>query len=239
LQFNLPAMTDNPIICALDTTDVEQAGALAAKLSGKVGALKLGLEFFTANGAPAVQKIAAHKLPIFLDLKFHDIPNTVAGAIRATAGINAFMMTVHASGGAAMMKAAKEAAEGLSNRPLIVGVTVLTSLDQKDMKALGVNDDLSDQVKRLAELAQTSGLDGVVCSPHEIAALRQQCGPDFTLVVPGIRPAGSASGDQKRVMTPKKALGQGADYLVIGRPITEAADPKAAADAIFASLHKD
>jgi len=234
-------MTTNPIICAVDTTDVAQAKALAGQLSGGVGALKLGLEFFTANGAAGVREIASQHVPIFLDLKFHDIPNTVAGAIKATAGIDAFMMTVHTAGGSAMLRAAAGAADELAiatgkERPQIVGVTVLTSLDQQDMQSMGVGDTLNDQVKRLAELAQVSGLDGVVCSPHEIELLRRQCGEDFTLVVPGIRPAGSATGDQKRVLTPKEALQKSADYLVIGRPITEAADPAKAAREIWESL---
>lgn len=231
----------NPIICAVDTTDIARAKALAGQISGSVGALKLGLEFFTANGAAGVREIASPASPVFLDMKYHDIPNTVAKAIKATAGIDAFMITVHTAGGAAMMRAAADAATEVAAitgnlRAKIVGVTVLTSLDQDDLKQIGVHDTLAEQVKRLAALAQSSGLDGVVCSPHEIAALRAQCGKGFTLVVPGIRPAGSATGDQKRVLTPQEALAQGADYLVIGRPITEAADPAQAAKEIQASL---
>jgi len=234
-------MPENPLICALDTTDVEQAKTLAAQLSGSVGALKLGLEFFTANGAAGVREIAGSKLPIFLDLKFHDIPNTVAKAIQATAGIDTFMMTVHTAGGRAMLRAAIDASMEVAamtgkERPLVVGVTVLTSLDQDDLSMLGVRDKLDEQVKRLAGLAQDEGLDGVVCSPYEIETLRKQCGYEFTLVVPGIRPEGSAAGDQKRVMTPKEALDKGADYLVIGRPITEAPDPKKVAQTILKSL---
>lgn len=236
-------MQHNPIICAVDTTDVAQAQALAASLNGSVGALKLGLEFFTANGAAGVREIATQKFPIFLDLKFHDIPNTVAGAIRATAGIDTFMMTVHTAGGQAMLRAAIDASMEVAattgkERPLIVGVTILTSLDQQDLERMGIRDKLQDQVKRMADLAQESGLDGIVCSPHEISLIRDHCGADFTLVVPGIRPAGSESGDQKRVLTPKEALEKGADYLVIGRPITGAADPKAAAQSILKSLDK-
>ncbi len=227
-------MRNNPIICAIDTTDVAKAAALAADLKGTVGALKLGLEFFTANGAAGVAKVA--QAPVFLDLKFHDIPNTVSKAIAATANINAFMLTVHTAGGEAMLRAAAEAAKSLPHKPLVVGVTVLTSLDQNDLRSIGVNDVVSHQAKRLAALAQRSGLDGVVCSPHEIAVLREQCGKDFTLVVPGIRPEGSAQGDQKRTMTPKEALAAGADYLVIGRPITTAPSPKLAAEAIVSSL---
>jgi orotidine-5'-phosphate decarboxylase len=231
----------NPIICAVDTPDVVKAAALAGELRGSVGALKLGLEYFTANGVRGVQSIASSQFPIFLDLKFHDIPNTVAKAIAATAGIDTFMMTVHTAGGRAMLQAAIDASMEVAattgkDRPLIVGVTVLTSLDQDDLLMVGVRDHLDEQVKRLADLAQSAGLDGVVCSPHEIALLRKQCGVDFALVVPGIRPEGSDAGDQKRVMTPKEAMEQGADYLVIGRPITGAKNPKQAAQEILKSL---
>jgi orotidine-5'-phosphate decarboxylase len=225
----------NPIICAIDTIDVATAKSLVGSVAPHIGAVKLGLEFFTANGASGVAQVAGD-LPLFLDLKFHDIPNTVAGAIRATAGINSFMMTVHTAGGKAMMQAASAAAKTLPNKPLIVGVTVLTSLDSVDLENIGVNAKLQDQVKRLASLAQESGLDGVVCSAHEIEIIRETCGKDFKLVVPGIRPAGSSIGDQKRVMTPSEAIAKGADYLVIGRPITEAQNPSQAAQEIFASI---
>ena len=230
--------TNNPIICALDTTDVVKAKTLAGQLAGSVGAIKLGLEFFTANG---VAQIASAAFPVFLDLKFHEIPNTVAKAVKATAGIDTFLMTIHAQGGKAMMRAAADAAAEVAvitgkKRPMVVGVTILTSLDQNDLGSIGVASSISDQVMRLAELAQASGLDGVVCSPHEIELIRKVCGADFKLVVPGIRPAGSDAGDQKRVLSPKEAVDKGADYLVIGRPITEAADPKAAAQAIWESI---
>lgn len=235
------AVTQNPIICALDTTDAEAARALASQLVGKVGAIKLGLEFFTANGAVGVQHVSHSGLPVFLDLKFHDIPNTVYGAVKATAGIDCFMMTIHACGGKAMMQAALDASMEVARitgkaRPLIIGVTVLTSMDENDIEAIGVKGAVSDQVQRLAALAQEAALDGVVCSPHEIAALRAQCGDEFKLVVPGIRPAGSAKGDQKRVMTPPEAKALGADWMVIGRPITEAANPSEAAEKIVVSL---
>ncbi len=231
----------NPIICAVDTKDVAKAGQLAEQLHGSVGALKLGLEFFTANGVEGVQAISESGMPIFLDLKFHDIPNTVAGAIKSTADMDIFMMTVHATGGKAMLKAAAEAAAEISaiavkKKPLVVAVTVLTSLDESDIHSIGVSGSVEEQVKRLAALAQESGMDGVVCSPHEISLLRAQCGKDFKLVVPGIRPEGTAHGDQKRVMTPKEAIEQGADYLVIGRPITGAKDPKQAAQEILKGL---
>ena len=233
--------TNNPIICALDTTDVVKAKTLAGQLAGSVGAIKLGLEFFTANGAAGVAQIASAAFPVFLDLKFHDIPNTVAKAVKATAGIDTFLMTIHAQGGKAMMRAAADAAAEVAvitgkKRPMVVGVTILTSLDQNDLGSIGVASSISDQVMRLAELAQASGLDGVVCSPHEIELIRKVCGADFKLVVPGIRPAGSDAGDQKRVLSPKEAVDKGADYLVIGRPITEAADPKAAEQAIWESI---
>ncbi|MBY0407883.1 MAG: orotidine-5'-phosphate decarboxylase [Rickettsiales bacterium] len=231
----------NPIICAIDTTDVEKARELAESLAGSVGALKLGLEFFTANGAVGLRQLSIPKTPVFLDLKFHDIPNTVAGAIRATASIDTFMTTVHTAGGRAMLRAAIDASMEVAAttgkaRPMVVGVTVLTSLDQSDLPAIGVDHALSDQVKMLADLAQQTGLDGVVCSPKEIAMLREHCGPDFKLVVPGIRPEGSSAGDQKRTLTPREALDLGADYLVIGRPITEAENPKLAAEAILKTL---
>ncbi len=226
---------NNPIICAIDTTDVPKAKKLAGDLAGSVGAIKLGLEFFTAHGAAGVREVAGNT-PLFLDLKFHDIPNTVVGAIRATAGINCFLMTIHASGGGAMMKAAKEAAKDLPNKPMIVGVTILTSLDAADISAIGYQNNIQDQVCKLADLVQNAGLDGVVCSPHEIEVLRAQCGKDFKLIVPGIRPEGSAAGDQKRVMAPREAMDKGASYLVIGRPITGADNPAKAAADILASL---
>lgn len=229
-------MTYNPIICALDTPDEFEAAAIAEEVRPHVGAVKLGLEFFTANGAAGVSHITKLGLPVFLDLKFHDIPNTVAKAIAATAGMNMFMMTVHTTGGRAMMQAAIDASDRVAQvtgkeRPLVIGVTVLTSLDQDDISLLGFQNTVQNQVLHLADLAQSAGLDGIVCSPYEIAAIRKQLGDDLTLVVPGIRPDGSAVGDQKRTLTPKEALDRGADYLVIGRPITEANDrAKAAAD---------
>lgn len=231
----------NPVICAIDTTDVEKARELVTQVSPHVGAIKLGLEYFVANGAAGVHQLADLKMPVFLDLKFHDIPNTVAKAIEATAGINTFMMTVHTGGGRTMLRRAIDASMNVAQktgkeRPYIVCVTVLTSMDQADLNMVGVRDEVQDQVKRLADLAQSAGLDGVVCSSYEIEMLRRQCGDDFLLVVPGIRPEGCDAGDQKRIMTPRQAVERGASYLVIGRPITEDAQPDLAAKKIYASL---
>lgn len=201
----------------------------------------MGLEFFTANGAAGVRQITQLGVPLFLDLKFHDIPNTVSKAIAATAGMNMFMMTVHTSGGQHMMRAAIEASDRVAQvtgkeRPLVIGVTLLTSLDQDDVSMLGFRDNVQEQVLRLADLAQSAGLDGVVCSPFEIAAIRKACGAEMALVVPGIRPEGADAGDQKRIMTPKEALARGADYLVIGRPITGASDRASAAKMIRTTI---
>lgn len=230
------------LICAIDTTDVTYATQLVAQVAPHVGAIKLGLEYFVANGAEGVKALQrVHNVPLFLDLKFHDIPNTVAKAIEATAGINTFMMTVHAAGGRAMLRAAMDASMRVAEmtgsvRPYIVGVTVLTSMDQDDLCMTGVRENVKDHVKRLADLAGSAGLDGVVCSSYEIEMLRAEMGDDFLLVVPGIRPEGSAVGDQKRIMTPKEALTRGAHYLVIGRPITQARSPHEAAAKIVESL---
>lgn len=222
------------VLVALDTLDVNQAVDWAHRLDGTVAGLKLGLEFYLANGQIGYRRIAACGLPIFLDLKLHDIPNTVAGAVRAVLPLSPHLLTVHASGGLAMMQAAREAAaeqaEKLSlRRPKIIAVTVLTSLDDRDLEAVGQAAPVTGQVKRLATLARAAGLDGVVCSPHEIETLRAELGQDFLLVVPGVRPEWSGSGDQKRVRTPGDAARAGADYLVIGRPITATPDIHGAA----------
>ncbi|MFP6741542.1 MAG: orotidine-5'-phosphate decarboxylase [Alphaproteobacteria bacterium] len=226
------------LLCAIDTVDLDSAVATANSLVGVVGGAKLGLEFFTAHGPAGVAKVAECGLPIFLDLKYYDIPNTVAGAIRGVAGINPHMLTVHVSGGSAMLRAAMAASFRLASqndgkRPLVIGVTVLTSFDEDDVATVGMRPPLADQVLRLAELAQTTGLDGVVCSAHEISEIRDRFGDELKLVVPGIRPAWSSADDQKRIVTPAEALRQGADYLVIGRPITKADDPVAAAGRII------
>ena len=227
---------DNPIFCALDTVDIEAAAALAREIAPHVGGVKLGLEFFYAHGAAGVRRIAECGLPIFLDLKLHDIPNTVAGGLRALGALNVAIVNVHTQGGPAMMRAAAEAVAAWPRPALLVGVTVLTSLDAEDLGAIGVASAPEDQVVRLARLAEGAGLGGAVCSPREISALRAACGADFKLVVPGLRPADGALQDQKRIATPQAAYADGADVLVIGRPITGAADPAAAADAIFRSL---
>ncbi len=226
------------IFVALDTTDVGRAADLAAALAGLVGGVKLGKEFFTANGPEGVRRVVAGTaLPLFLDLKFHDIPNTVAGAVSAALPLGPTILNVHASGGRAMMQAAANAvAEAPGPKPLMLAVTVLTSLGDEDLIELGVTAGAEQQVVRLAELAQASGMDGVVCSAREITALRAACGADFKLVVPGIRPAWAATGDQKRIVTPAEAVALGADYLVIGRPITGADDPAAAAKRIGEEL---
>jgi len=228
------------IFVGLDTQDLDKAARIAGQVRGAVGGVKIGKELFTAHGPEGVRK-AAGETPLFLDLKFHDIPNTVAGAVRAAVRLQPKILNVHASGGRAMMEAAAAAAQEAAAalgvaRPKVIGVTVLTSLDAADLEDVGQKGPPAAQVERLARLAQASGLDGVVCSPQEIALLRKACGPDFLLVVPGIRPNWSAAGDQKRIMTPADALAAGADHIVIGRPITAADDPLAAARRIAAEL---
>jgi orotidine-5'-phosphate decarboxylase len=227
-------MDRNPILCAIDTNEIARAEALIAATAGAVGGVKLGLEFFAAHGPAGIRTAAAGQRNVFLDLKLHDIPNTVAGAVKSCLALDPLLLTLHCAGGPAMMRAAAEARGNA--RTKLLGVTVLTSLDDSDLAATGQNGPAAAQVKRLALLAQASGLDGVVCSPQEVAMLRATCRKDFLLVVPGIRPAGAAAQDQKRVQTPRDAITAGADYLVIGRPITEAPDPQAAARAILAEI---
>jgi len=226
----------NPVYVALDTTDIDYARQLAERVRGSVGGLKLGLEFFNAHGPEGVRSFEGCGLPIFLDLKLHDIPNTVAGAARAAASLGVSLLNVHAQGGSAMMRAALEAAKSISPSTKVIAVTILTSLSDADLLSIGMIPPIADQVVRLATLARQCGLDGVVCSAHEIARLRKELGPDILLVVPGIRPAGSALGDQRRVMGPTEALDAGADILVIGRPITAASDPALAARSIAQNL---
>jgi orotidine-5'-phosphate decarboxylase len=228
--------TPSPVFCAIDRPDLDGALGLCRSLQDVVGGLKIGLEFLSANGPDGIRRVVALGAPVFLDVKFHDIPNTVAGAVRAVASLGVAMLTLHVAGGPAMLRAAVEAARAGEPCPKLLGVTVLTSVDDADLAALGIAHRVTDQVLRLAEVAWNSGLDGVVCSPHEVALLRQRFEPGFKLVVAGIRPSGSARRDQKRVMTPAEAIAAGADHLVIGRPITEAPDPRAAARAIAAEI---
>jgi orotidine-5'-phosphate decarboxylase len=222
----------SPVYVALDTTDPDRAKAIAARVRNHVGGIKLGLEYFSANGPDGVREMAAFGLPIFLDLKLHDIPNTVAKAVQALRPLQPAILTVHAAGGRAMMEDAKAAAPSGTK---VVGVTVLTSLDEDDLASIGVATDPHAQVARLTALAREAGLDGIVCSGAEVAAARK-IWPDGFFVVPGVRPADGAAGDQKRVVTPRQALDAGASILVVGRPITQAADPDQAARAIAATL---
>lgn len=225
------------IICAIDTSDLEEALLLAELLSGEVGALKLGKEFFTAHGPGGLDRIAERNHRIFLDLKFHDIPNTVAGAVRAAAALGCSMLTVHASGGGAMLEAAVDAAAGAGpDAPRIFAVTVLTSLDDRDLATVGQSAPAADQVMRLARLAESAGLDGAVCSPREAAMLRSALPAKFELVAPGVRPLWDDGGDQKRVATPGEAVAAGADMLVVGRPITRSGDPAGAARRIAGEI---
>lgn len=221
-----------PIFVALDTPDLERAKALASKVRNHVGGIKLGLEFFAANGRSGVTEMARLGLPIFLDLKLHDIPNTVAKAVQALRDLEPAVLTVHAAGGRAMMEDAKAAAPAGTK---VVAVTVLTSLDGEDLRSIGLDADPHTQVERLTALAQEAGLDGVVCSGAEVKAAKRLW-PGGFFVVPGVRPAEGAAGDQKRVTTPRQALNDGASILVIGRPITAAEDPDQAARAIEATL---
>ena len=221
-------MKQTKIIVALDYADSASALALVARLDPALCRLKVGKELFSAAGPELVRTLVARGFEVFLDLKFHDIPNTVAAACRAAAGLGVWMMNVHASGGRRMMTAAQEALAGPPNRPLLIAVTVLTSMSAEDLGEVGISDAPADQVLRLARLSQQCKLDGVVCSAQEAAMLRADLGNAFRLVTPGIRPAGSDAGDQRRVMTPVEALRAGATDLVIGRPITAAPDPLAA-----------
>ncbi|MBI1964682.1 MAG: orotidine-5'-phosphate decarboxylase [Betaproteobacteria bacterium] len=225
-------MSDPRVIVALDYPDANSALALAARLDPKLCKVKVGNELYTAAGPQLIDNIIKSGFAVFLDLKYHDIPSTVTAACAAAAELGVWMVNVHALGGRAMMAAAREALSRRKAAPKLVAVTLLTSMEEADAAEAGLSGTPQENVLRLARLARASGLDGVVCSAHEAAALRKACGAGFLLVTPGIRPATAAAGDQKRVATPRAAVAGGADYLVIGRPITRAADPLAALRAI-------
>jgi len=218
-------MKDAKIIVALDYPQAVPALALVQRLEPSLCRLKVGKELFTVAGPQFVEQLQKRGFDVFLDLKFHDIPNTTAQACKAAASLGVWMVNVHALGGRRMMETAREALENVANRPKLIAVTVLTSMAQEDLQGIGITASPAEMVSRLAGLAKDSGLDGVVCSAQEASALRQQCGKDFCLVTPGIRPANAAVNDQSRIMTPRSALEAGSSYLVIGRPITQAADP--------------
>lgn len=227
--------TRSRVVVAVDTPDLDVALGLAGSCKA-AAAIKLGLEFFSAQGPSGVQKVTETGAPLFLDLKLHDIPNTVVGALRSLRPLAPAMLTIHAAGGRAMLEAARAAAETYSAPPALLGVTALTSLDADDLASTGIGGTMSDQVVRLAVLACASGLAGVVCAPTEAERVRRETGPGFLIVTPGIRPAASAAQDQKRIATPANAIAAGADLLVIGRPVTGSEDPARALDAIDAEL---
>ncbi len=226
----------SPVIVALDFPEEKQALDLVQRLDPTRCRLKIGKEMFTRSGPQLVEKIAAQGYEIFLDLKFHDIPNTVAGACRSAADLGVWMINVHTLGGRKMMEAAREAVDKSSAKPLLIGVTILTSMGQDDIEEVGLSGTPAENVQRLAMLAHTAGLDGVVCSPKEVEMLRQSVPETFNLVTPGIRPAWSEKGDQTRITTPADAMRLGSSYLVIGRPITGATEPLEALGKIEAEL---
>ena len=229
-------MSDPKIIIALDYASADAALAMARQLDAQRCRLKIGKELFTRCGPAIVEQLIAMGFDIFLDLKYHDIPNTVAKACQAAADLGVWMLNVHTLGGGTMMRAARDALGQTSDRPLLIGVTLLTSMDQTNFEQIGLQGTIPETVLRLANLAKAGGLDGVVCSAQEAPLLRQQHPSDFLLVTPGIRPENSAQGDQHRTMTPAQALAAGSDYLVIGRPITQASHPMTALAEIEASL---
>jgi len=229
-------MPNKPIVVALDFDNQKQTLELVERLDPARCRLKIGKELFTSEGPQLVEAIQNKGFDVFLDLKFHDIPNTCAKAVAAAAKLGVWMVNVHASGGERMMVAAREALEAFQQKPLLIGVTVLTSMEQSDLAGIGLNIDPQEQVKRLAQLTKKSGLDGVVCSAQEAVMLKELCGKEFKLVTPGIRPSFAAVGDQKRIMTPKQAIEAGVDYMVIGRPITQAEDPIKALELIEQEL---
>ncbi len=231
-------MTENAIIVALDFPAAEPALAFVERLEPGSCRLKIGKELFTVAGPDLVRRIVDRGFDVFLDLKYHDIPNTVAAACRAAAGLGVWMLNVHALGGRHMLEAAREAVEGAGHRPRLIAVTILTSMGPDDLAEIGLAGEPAEHVRRLAALAESAGLDGVVCSPREVAMLRTERRKDFLLVTPGIRPAGSATGDQKRIMTPADALRAGSTHLVIGRPVTQAPDPVEALADIHEQVRK-
>ncbi len=229
-------MPDSPVIVALDYPSAEPALGLANELSPELCRLKVGKELFTRCGPALVEQLQQRGFEVFLDLKFHDIPNTVAGAVRAAGELGVWMVNVHAGGGRRMMEAAAESLAGMAQRPLLIAVTVLTSMSDEDLAEMGYRESAAERVLRLAALTQSSGLDGVVCSAREAPQLRAERGDDFCLVTPGIRLAGDDAGDQRRVLTPADAVAHGSDYLVIGRSITAADDPMAALERVHREL---
>jgi orotidine-5'-phosphate decarboxylase len=229
-------ITNSPVIVALDFPSAQEALALVARLQPERCRLKVGKELFTRGGPALVEQLVAKGYDVFLDLKFHDIPNTVAAACSAAAELGVWMMNVHALGGRRMMEAAHEAVQKSSHQPQLIAVTILTSMGETDIHEIGLTGSPADNVKRLANLAQSTGLDGVVCSPNEVAMLRESIGSEFSLVTPGIRPSWAAKGDQTRITTPADAITLGSNYLVIGRPITGAEDPLEALSMIEVEL---
>lgn len=226
----------SPVLVALDYPDRTSVLELVEQLSPELCRLKVGKELFTRCGPDLVETLQGKGFEVFLDLKFHDIPNTVAGAVKAAAELGVWMVNVHAEGGSRMMEAAANALQNCTHKPLLIAVTVLTSMSAEDLQELGYTESVEQRVMRLAELAHNSGMDGVVCSAQESAELKRSRGPDFCLVTPGIRLAGDASGDQRRVVTPADAIANGSDYLVIGRSITAAADPLKALEQVHIDL---
>ncbi|WP_370293286.1 orotidine-5'-phosphate decarboxylase [Thalassolituus sp.] len=228
--------TTSPIVVALDFPSMDQALAMADQLDPDLCRVKVGKELYTATGPAILEELHKRNYEVFLDLKFHDIPNTCAKAVGVAADLGVWMVNVHASGGQRMMEAARNELEKKSHKPLLIGVTVLTSMEQSDLAGIGLDIEPMVQVERLAKLAQSSGMDGVVCSAREVSLIRDACGPGFLTVTPGIRPEGSDIGDQKRVMTPKQAVEAGVDYMVIGRPVTSSGLPESTLKLISESI---
>jgi len=228
--------TSSPVVVALDFPDVGQALAMADKLDPSLCRVKVGKELYTAAGPIILEELHKRNYEVFLDLKFHDIPNTCAKAVGVAAELGVWMVNVHASGGRRMMEAARNELDKKTHKPLLIGVTVLTSMEQSDLADIGLDIDPMIHVERLAKLTQASGLDGVVCSAREVSLIRNVCGNDFLTVTPGIRPAGADIGDQKRVMTPEQAIEAGVNYMVIGRPITQAANIRDALNTIASDV---